>query len=194
MPRDARLEAAEYIGGNFTRDKKLNFSDLFRVPADQVGKQSPWNLGHFTSRDFIDRVRSRERTLNPVKGFVDPDNPTQSEAFVGIGRFNPDDQTNGYDFSYGRPMTASAFSQDPAYNPLWMEKFNLSPVRDPSQDLIKYMPSMNNPDPRGFLASRSQVQADQDAQAQAVPPSQQPTLQQDKTTGQKVEEEIAAEE
>jgi len=52
MPRDARLEAATYFDGTFNRSTKLNFNDLFRVPAERVGKEAPWNLGHFTSNDF----------------------------------------------------------------------------------------------------------------------------------------------
>jgi len=70
MPRDARLEAATYFDGTFNRSTKLNFNDLFRVPAERVGKEAPWNLGHFTSNDFVDRVKSKERVYNLRKGFV----------------------------------------------------------------------------------------------------------------------------
>ena len=195
MPRDARLESAQYFDGTFNRKTKLNFNDLFRVPIERVGEESPWNLGHFTSNDFVDRVRSRERILNPRKGFVNPEDPQQSEGFVGLGRFNPDDQENGYDFTNGRPTTRS-FIEDPDFNQLWVEKFLLSPVRSPDEDLVKTMPSVKNPDPRGYLAMRGKKQAEEDAgmepTALNIEKSKKFTPSQEASAGKKVEEEEAA--
>lgn len=195
MPRDARLESAQYFDGTFNRKTKLNFNDLFRVPIEKVGEESPWNLGHFTSNDFVDRVRSRERILNPRKGFVNPENPQQSEGFIGLGRFNPDDPENGYDFTNGRPMSRS-FIEDPDFNQLWVEKFLLSPVRSPDEDLIKAMPNAKNPDPRGYLAMRGKKQAEEDAgmepSAVNIEKSKKFTPGQEAAAGKKVEEEEAA--
>jgi hypothetical protein len=195
MPRDARLEAATYFDGTFNRSTKLNFNDLFRVPADKVGKEAPWNLGHFTSNDFVDRVKSKERVYNLRKGFVNPDDPQQSEAFVGLGRFEPDNPETGYDFQNGRPITRS-FTEDPDFNPLWREKFLLSPVRNPQDDLTKTMPSMSDPDPQNFLAMRAQERAEQGMEgsptAEQVVKSKEFSKKEEAAAGKKVEEEEAA--
>ena len=195
MPRDARLEAAQYFDGTFNRKTKLNFNDLFRVPVERVGEASPWNLGHFTSNDFVDRVRAKERVLNPRKGFVNPEDPQQSEGFVGLGRFRHDDPENGYDFNTGRPLTRS-FIEDPDFNQLWVEKFLLSPVRSPDEDLIKTMPSAKDPDPRGYLAMRGEKQAQEDAGLEPTPlnieKSKKFTPAEKTAAGEKVEEEEAA--
>ncbi len=195
MPRDARLESATYFDGTFNRSTKLNFNDLFRVPAERVGKEAPWNLGHFTSNDFIDRVKSKERVYNLRKGFVNPDDPQQSEAFVGLGRFEPDNPETGYDFENGRPITRS-FTEDPDFNPLWREKFLLSPVRSPQDDMTKTMPSASNPDPQNFLAMRAKARADQDMErsptAEQIIKSRKYTTQEETAAGKKVEEEEAA--
>ncbi len=195
MPRDARLEASDYFDGTFERKRKLNYNELFRVPAERVGQESPWNLNHFTSTDFVSRIRARERVLNPRKGFVNPENPQQSEGFVGIGRFNPDDPKKGYDFNNGRPITRS-FREDPDFNPLWVEKFTLSPVRNPDDDLVKTMPNINNPDPQNFLAMRAKQQAEEDSgaepTAEQVIKSKEFTTKENETTGAKVEKEEEA--
>lgn len=190
MPRDARLESAQYFDGTFNRKTKLNFNDLFRVPIERVGEESPWNLGHFTSTDFVNRVRAKERILNPRKGFVDPDDPQKSEGFIGLGRFNPDDPERGYDFNTGRPITRT-FTEDPDFNQIWMEKFLLSPVRNPEEDLKKTMPSIKDPDPQGFLAMRGQQQADQDMESETVNKSKSFTEKEDENAGTKVEKEEA---
>jgi hypothetical protein len=195
MPRDARLEAATYFDGTFNRSTKLNFNDLFRVPAERVGKEAPWNLGHFTSYDFVDRVKSKERVYNLRKGFVNPDDPQQSEAFVGLGRFEPDNPDTGYDFENGRPITRS-FTEDPDFNPLWREKFLLSPVRSPKDDMTKTMPSVSNPDPQNFLAMRAKERAEQEMNgsptAEQVVKSKEFSKKEEAAAGKKVEEEEAA--
>lgn len=192
MPRDARLESAEYFDGTFNRKTKLNYKDLFSVRPERVGEETPWNYGHFTSLDFVNRVRSRERILNPKKGFVDPDNPQMSEGFVGIGRFEPDNPEKGYDFQAGRPITRS-FKEDPDFNQLWVEKFLLSPVRSPEDDLIKTMPSAKNPDPRNFLAMRGKQQAEQEQSGEPtalqIEKSKEFTKKEETDAGTKVEEE-----
>jgi hypothetical protein len=190
MPRDARLEAAQYFDGTFNRKTKLNFNDLFRVPVERVGEEYPWNLGHFTSNDFTNRVAAKGRILNPRKGFVDPENPQQSEGFIGLGRFNPDDPENGYDFNNGRPLTRN-FKEDPDYNPLWLEKFLLSPIRSPEEDLKKTMPSIVDPDPLGYLSMRGKQQAEQDAETETVNKSKPFTSQEEEKAGDKVEKEEA---
>ncbi len=191
MPRDARLEAAQYFDGTFNRKTKLNFKSLFDVPIELVGQETPWNLGHFTSSDFVNRVRARERILNPRKGFVDPEDPQKSEGFIGLGRFEPDNPETGYDFNNGRPITRS-FTNDPDYNQMWVEKFLLSPVRNPEEDLIKTMPSMKNPDPRNFLALRAQQQVNEEEgsepNALQVEKSKEFTTKQEAAAGKKVEE------
>jgi hypothetical protein len=191
MPRDARLEAAQYFDGTFNRKTKLNFKELFDVSAKKVGQESPWNYGHFTSSDFVNRVKSRERILNPRKGFVDPEDPQKTEGFIGLGRFNPDDPENGYDFDTGRPITRS-FKEDPDFNQLWVEKYLLSPVRNPEDDLAKTMPNINNPDPQNFLAMRAQKQAEEDTgaepTAEQVVKSKEFTAKQNEEAGAKVEE------
>ncbi len=191
MPRDARLEAAQYFDGTFNRKTKLNFNDLFRVPVERVGEEYPWNLGHFTSSDFTNRVAAKGRILNPRKGFVDPEDPQKSEGFIGLGRFEPDNPETGYDFNNGRPITRS-FTDDPDYNQMWVEKFLLSPVRNPEEDLIKTMPSMKNPDPRNFLALRAQQQVKEEEgsepNALQVEKSKEFTTKQEAAAGKKVEE------
>lgn len=195
MPRDARLEAATYFDGTFNRSTKLNFNDLFRVPADKVGKEAPWNLGHFTSNDFVDRVKSKERVYNLRKGFVNPDDPQQSEAFVGLGRFEPDNPNTGYDFQNGRPVTRS-FTEDPDFNPLWREKFLLSPIRNPQDDMTNTMPSVSDPDPQNFLAMRAKERAEQDVEgsptAEQIVKSKEFSKKEEASAGKKVEEGEAA--
>lgn len=195
MPRDARLESSDYFDGTFERKRKLNYNELFRVPVDRVGEEFPWNYGHFTSNDFTNRVAAKGRILNPRKGFVDPEDPQKSEGFVGLGRFNPDDPERGYDFNNGRPMTRT-FREDPDFNPLWVEKFTLSPVRNPDDDLVKTMPNINNPDPQNFLAMRAKQQAEEDSgaepTAEQVIKSKEFTTKENETTGAKVEKEEEA--
>ena len=195
MPRDARLEASDYFTGDFNRQTKLNYNELFRVPAEQVGKETPWNLGHFTSNDFVNRIRSRERILNPLKGFVDPDNPQRSELFVGMGRFEPDNPDRGYNFEEGRPIVGSPFRESPEFDQLWQEKFLLSPVRSPKDDLIKTMPSASDPDPQNFLAMRAEERAKQDAGEEPtsleISKSKKFTKQEDEKAGEKVQQDEA---
>ena len=79
---------------------------------------------------------------------------------------------------------------------MWVEKFTLSPVRNPDDDLVKTMPNINNPDPQNFLAIRAKQQAEEDSgaepTAEQVIKSKEFTTKENETTGAKVEKEEEA--
>ena len=171
MARDARLDLGRYIQNPFNRrgevSKRLDFDDLFQSKSNSG--EYPWNPSKFNERDLLKRAMTRKITLNPDLNFVGntpffDDNAEvtpQYELFEGLGRFNrPED----YDFDEGRPRTTQRPQEQPDYQPLWMDAYELSPTLNPGKRAKNPMPTMNNPDPRGFLMATADERAKDEAE------------------------------
>ena len=160
MPRDARLQLSNYFDGTFERKVKLNYDDLFRVRTDAEGKtQYPFDPGHFTAEDFINRVEAKKRILNPRLGALNPEDPQATKVFTNLDRFRPSEM---YDFANGKMNIQEPFTAKPDFNPVWAEKFKLSPIRPPDKDPKNTFPSAVNPDPLGYIFARAAKQAEDD--------------------------------
>ena len=160
MPRDARLQLSNYFDGTFERKVKLNYDDLFRVRTDAEGKtQYPFDPGHFTAEDFINRVEAKKRILNPRLGALNPEDPQATKVFTDLDRFYPSEM---YDFANGKMNIQEPFTAKPDFNPVWAEKFKLSPIRPPDKDPKNTFPSAVNPDPLGYIFARAAKQAEDD--------------------------------
>ena len=160
MPRDARLQLSNYFDGTFERKVKLNYDDLFRVRTDAEGKtQYPFDPSHFTAEDFINRVEAKKRILNPRLGALNPEDPQATKVFTDLDRFRPSEM---YDFANGKMNIQEPFTVKPDFNPVWAEKFKLSPIRPPDKDPKNTFPSAVNPDPLGYIFARAAKQAEDD--------------------------------
>lgn len=157
MPRDARLQATDYFGGEFNRRTKLNFKDLFETTAE--GDRYPWSPSRFDSEKLLTYAESKKRNLNRDLNYVDPNNPFDFELFEGLGRFRKEEE---YDFQLGEPLTKNKPQQQLNFNPTWMELYRLSPTIKPDERAKNPMPSAANPDPNGYLMATVQNQVNQE--------------------------------
>jgi hypothetical protein len=170
MAKDARLDLGRYITNPFNRggyeQKQLSFNDLFRTDASS--SKTPWNPSRFTAEDLTNRVKTRQLNLNPDLNFLSnepffDDNSKVTpgyELFAGLGRFKRRDD---YDFDNGRALTKQRPQDQPDYQPLWMEAYKLSPTLKPEDMAKNPMPTMKNPDPRGFLMANAEQRAEDEA-------------------------------
>lgn len=162
MAKDARLDLGRYIQNPFDKGgdiaKRLDFGDLFRAKPETG--EYPWNPSRFTERDLLKRMMTRKITLNPSLSFT-PNTPffdgnegvTEAYDMFGLGRFNrPED----YDFNEGRARTSQRPQDQPDFNPMWVEAYQLSPTLEPSKAAKNPMPRLRNPDPRGFLMAMAE--------------------------------------
>ena len=171
--KDHRLELGRYMRNPFNEKgkiaKKLDFHDLFESkPQDG---QYPWNPSRFDFRDLLKRAQSKKMTLNPDLNFVgntpffDPAQPSEGsyEMFEGLGRFK---RNEDYNFEVGRPNIRQSPQQQPDFNPMWIEAYNLSPTVNPGDSVSNPMPRMSNPDPHGYImqiaANRAEREVDGD--------------------------------
>jgi len=156
---DDRLNLNRYITYAKPDAKiKTNFGDQYRVDANEgIGGQYPWNPGRFSSSDILNRAQARKRSLNEHLGFVDPDEPLDTQLFIGQGRFKRKDD---YDFENGRPLTTHRPQDNPDFNPIWAEAYRISPTVPPNKRIKNPMPSASNPDPHGFIMMLAQQKAD----------------------------------
>lgn len=167
MAKDHRLDLGRYVTNPFNEQgrirKNLDFEELFRAKPDS--NQYPWNPSRFTERDLINRVRAKQRRLNPTLNFVSNspffDNnegvTPEYELFEGLGRFN---RPNDYDFNEGRALTRQRPEQQPDFNPVWVEAYKLSPTVKPGKAAKNPMPRMRNPDPNGYLLVAAENRAE----------------------------------
>lgn len=157
MPRDARLQAADYFGGEFNRRTKLNFRDLFETSSSS--DQYPWSPSRFDSQKLLTYAESKKRNLNRNLNYVDPSNPQNFELFEGLGRFQKEEE---YDFNTGQALTKNKPQQQLNFNPTWMELYRLSPTVKPEDRIKNPMPSARNPDPNGYLMSTVQSEVEKE--------------------------------
>ena len=158
MPRDHRLNLGRYISNPFNEAgqqiKKLDFHDLFR--SKPTTGEYPWNPSRFDKNDLTRRMKTRKVSYNPGLGHVDNERqetvefgPTQNfEVFKGLGRFN---RNTDYDFIEGRGRTRVRPQEQPDFDPIWMEAYDLSPTIPAGERADNPMPSMSNPDPKGYI-------------------------------------------
>ena len=169
--KDHRLDLGRYVRNPFNRQgdikKRLDFDDLFRSRA--TSGDYPWNPSRFTSQDLLKRSQTRKTKLNPDLNFVgnspffdgNEDVSSDYELFEGLGRFN---RPMDYDFDEGRALTSQRPQDQPDFNPLWVEAYEMSPTVKPGQSASNPMPRMRNPDPNGFLMAQAQQRAESEAE------------------------------
>ena len=158
-----RLDLGRYIRNPFNRQgdikKRLDFDDLFRSKA--TSGDYPWNPSRFTSQDLLRRSQTRKTQLNPDLNFVgnspffdgNEDVSSDYELFEGLGRFN---RPMDYDFDEGRALTSQRPQNQPDFNPLWVEAYEMSPTVKPGQSAKNPMPRLRNPDPNGYLMAQAE--------------------------------------
>ncbi len=163
MPRDHRLNLGRYISNPFNEAgqqiKKLDFHDLFR--SKPTTGEYPWNPSRFDKNDLTRRMKTRKVSYNPGLGHVDNERqetpefgPTQNfEVFKGLGRFN---RNTDYDFMEGRGRTRVRPQEQPDFDPIWMEAYDLSPTIPAGERADNPMPSMANPDPKGYIMAEGE--------------------------------------
>jgi len=163
MPRDHRLNLGRYISNPFNEAgqqiKKLDFHDLFR--SKPTTGEYPWNPSRFDKNDLTRRMKTRKVSYNPGLGHVDNERqetvefgPTQNfEVFKGLGRFN---RNTDYDFIEGRGRTRVRPQEQPDFDPIWMEAYDLSPTIPAGERADNPMPSMANPDPKGYIMAEGE--------------------------------------
>lgn len=158
MAKDHRLDLGRYVTNPFNEQgrirKNLDFDDLFRAKPESG--QYPWNPSRFTERDLLNRIRTKQRKLNPNLNFVsnapffdeNAEVTPEYELFEGLGRFN---RPMDYDFNEGRALTRQRPEQQPDFNPVWVDAYKLSPTVKPGKAAKNPMPRMRNPDPNNYL-------------------------------------------
>ena len=161
--KDHRLDLGRYVRNPFNRQgdikKRLDFDDLFRSKA--TSGDYPWNPSRFTSQDLLRRSQTRKTQLNPDLNFVgnspffdgNEDVSSDYELFEGLGRFN---RPMDYDFDEGRALTSQRPQNQPDFNPLWVEAYEMSPTVKPGQSAKNPMPRLRNPDPNGYLMAQAE--------------------------------------
>ena len=171
MAKDNRLDLGRYITNPFDRgnydQKKLSFDELFRTKASS--NRAPWTPSRFTEEDLLNRVKTKQLTLNSDLNFISNspffDNNTEVnsnyELFKGLGRFK---RREDYDFQEGRALTKQRPQDQPDYQPLWLDAYKLSPTLNPAKRAKNPMPTMSNPDPRGFLMDIAEQRAEDEAE------------------------------
>jgi len=171
MAKDVRLDLGRYITNPFHKgsydQRKLSFSDSFRTPSRS--NKTPWTPSRFTEEDLLNRIKTKQLNLNPNLNFISnapffDDNSKVTEGyelFKGLGRFK---RREDYDFASGRAKTAQRPQDQPDYQPLWMEAYKLSPTLNPEKRAKNPMPTMSNPDPRGFLMAIAENRAKDEAE------------------------------
>lgn len=177
MARDPRLagHGSNYFSNNepqryidFTKDvfekkKNLNYADLFTVPATSF--ETPFSPGRFSETDIRKNIAARKLKLNPGLGFVEFKEDEKgrvipNEVFAGIG--GPFRRDEDYDFQTGRPNTRQRPEDQPDYNPMWKEMYELSPTV--SNISKNPMPSVYNPDPFDRIMEREQAKAENEVE------------------------------
>ena len=169
--KDHRLELGRYMRNPFNEKgkiaKKLDFHDLFESKT-QDG-QYPWNPSRFDFRDLLKRAQSKKMTLNPDLNFVgntpffDPAQPSEGsyEMFEGLGRFK---RNEDYSFEQGRANIRQNPRNQPDFNPMWVEAYQLSPTINPRESVSNPMPRLENPDPKGYLMATAEKRAESEAE------------------------------
>lgn len=156
MAKDYRLDLGRYIDYSkdvFAQKKQLNFDDLFSAKASTGA--APWMPSRFETSDLLRKIQTRKLRLNPSLNFVG-DQPEEYEVFANIGRFTRRDK---YDFNAGRPLTRLRPEEQPGYNPMWMDAYNLSPTLSPDDRVSNPMPRLTNPDPNGYIMAAAENRA-----------------------------------
>jgi hypothetical protein len=159
MIADERLDLNKYIGYAKPDAKiKTNFGDQYRTDATtSIGGQYPWDPGRFNTTDILNRAQARKRSLNAHLGYVDPDEPLDTQLFIGLGRFV---RHNDYDFNKGNPITDHKPQDNPDFNPVWVEAYKISPTIPPNKRAKSPMPTAANPDPHGYIMQMAQQRAE----------------------------------
>jgi len=167
--RDARLDLGRYITNPFNRrgdiTKRLDFDDLFTSKA--ATGDYPFNPSRFEAKDLLKRAMTKKLTQNPGLNFT-PNTPffddnnkvtPDYQLFEGLGRFN---RQMDYDFENGRALTRQRPQDQPDFNPMWLDAYNLSPTMNPSKESDNPMPRMKNPDPNGYLMAKAEKRVDRE--------------------------------
>ena len=159
MAKDDRLDLGRYIDYGkdiFTKRRNLNFDELFSVKANSG--VAPWTLNRFDNNDLRRRISTRKLQLNPGLKQVGEDQ--SAEVFSGIGSFN---RQENYDFLNGRAKTNQRPEEQPGFNKMWMDFYNLSPTVKPPDRISNPMPRAKNPDPKGYIMARMEQRAENEA-------------------------------
>jgi len=159
MAKDHRLELDRYLDYGkdlFVKRKNLNFDELFSVKANSGS--APWTLNRFDSNDLRKKITTQKLRLNP--GLKQVGDEQSKEVFSGIGSFDRDK----YDFINGRALTNQRPEEQPGFNKMWMEFYNLSPTVKPPDRISNPMPRAKNPDPKGYIMARMQKKAENEAE------------------------------
>lgn len=206
MPRDHRLNLGRYINNPFNEAgqqyKKLNFNELFRSKPSTG--DYPWNPSRFDKEDLTRRMKTRKVTLNPELNHIgnqritdENSGPTQRfEVFEGLGRF---DRNVDYDFEEGRARTRLRPEEQPDFDPVWLEAYQLSPTLSPGGRADNPMPSIVNPDPKGYIMAEGERQAERELEGdmsvaqllQGQSPAPKEEVKQEEETGEAVAKEEA---
>ena len=159
MIANERLDLNKYISYAKPDAKiKTNFGDQYRTDATaSIGGQYPWDPGRFNTADILNRAQARKRSLNAHLGYVDPDEPLDTQLFIGLGRFV---RHNDYDFNKGNPITDHKPQDNPDFNPVWVEAYKISPTIPPNKRAKSPMPTAANPDPHGYIMQMAQQRAE----------------------------------
>ena len=159
MIADERLDLNKYVGYAKPDAKiKTNFGDQYRTDVTtSIGGQYPWDPGRFNTTDILNRAQARKRSLNAHLGYVDPDEPLDTQLFIGLGRFV---RHNDYDFNKGNPITDHKPQDNPDFNPVWVEAYKISPTIPPNKRAKSPMPTAANPDPHGYIMQMAQQRAE----------------------------------
>ena len=167
--RDSRLDLGRYITNPFNRrgdiTKRLDFDDLFTSKA--ATGEYPFNPSRFETKDLLKRAMTKKLTQNPGLNFApntpffdDNDKVTPDyQLFEGLGRFN---RQMDYDFETGRALTRQRPQDQPDFNPMWVDAYNISPTLNPSKSADNPMPRIKNPDPNGYLMAKAEKRAERE--------------------------------
>lgn len=121
------------------RVRPLDFKEKYRSKPPGP----PFKSDRFTATDLITKIQNRKLSFNKRLGFY------PEQVFPELGRFD----RNKYDFKTGSILTVENPSDQPGFDPEFLELYNYSPVVPPGKKVNNPMPTADNPDPKGFLAA-----------------------------------------
>lgn len=137
-----RPNLAQYLNRGIKgaeKSRPLDFKEKYRSRPPGA----PFKNDRFTATDLIARIQSRKLSFNKRLGFY------PEQVFPELGRFD----RSKYDFKTGSISTVENPSDQPGFDPEFLELYNYSPVVPPGKKVNNPMPTAENPDPKGFLAA-----------------------------------------
>ena len=102
----------------------------------------PFKTDRFNATDLLSRIQNKKLSFNKRLGFY------PEQVFPELGRFD----RARYNFKTGAIATVEHPSDQPGFDPEFLELYNYSPVVPPGKKINNPMPTADNPDPKGYLA------------------------------------------